>query len=130
MGESELWKWYKYPGRDNLFIAKRKYEKATAHFIEAEALFKQIKNRRGLINVYNSLAHAFQILRTKRGDKMASHYRQEANSIELNTHTRTIPEFTIQESLSWLTSAFDQHRDVYERELNSKAKKETERVVR
>ena len=89
-----------------------------------------VRNKRGLVSVYNSLAHAFEVLRTKRGKEEAAQYRQLAKAIELDTHSTTLPKFSIQESLSWLTSAFDQHRDVYESELNSKAKQETERVVR
>jgi len=89
-----------------------------------------VGNKRGLVSVYNSLSHAFEVLRTKRGDKEAAQYHQLAKAIELDTHSTALPEFSIQESFAWLTSAFDQHRDVYESELNSKAKQETERVVR
>ena len=88
-----------------------------------------VGNKRGLVSVYNSLAHAFEVLRTKRDKEEAAQYRQLAKAIELDTQTRDLPEFSIQESLSWLTSAFNQNRDVYENELNSKAKQETKRVL-
>ena len=84
----------------------------------------------GLVNHYNSLAHAFEVLRTKRGKEEAAQYRQLAKAIELDTHSTTLPEFSIQESFAWLIKAFNQNRDVYEGELNSKAKLETERAVR
>jgi tetratricopeptide (TPR) repeat protein len=117
-------------GLGNLFVAKKDYPQATKHFEEAESKFQLVGNKRGLVSVYNSLAHAFEVLRTKRDKEEAAQYRQLAKAIELDTHSTTLPKFSIQESLSWLTSAFDQHRDVYESALNSKAKEETERVVR
>jgi len=117
-------------GLGNLHVAKKDYSKATKHFAEAESKFQLVGNKRGLVSVYNSLAHAFEVLRTKRDKEEAAQYRQLAKAIELDTHSTALPKFSIQESLSWLTSAFDQHRDVYESELNSKAKQETERVVR
>ena len=114
----------------NLFVAKRNYKKANKHFIEAEFRFKMIRSKRGLVNTYNSLAHAFQALRTKRGKEEAAQYRQLAKAIELDTQSTPLPKFSIQESFAWLTDAFNQNRDAYESELNSKAKQETERVVR
>jgi len=59
-----------------------------------------VGNKRGLVSVYNSLAHAFEVLRTKRGNEEAAQYRQLAKAIELDTHSTTLPKFSIQESLS------------------------------
>lgn len=117
-------------GLGNLYIVKKDYLSAKKHFTEAESVFQLIGNKRGLVNVYNSLGHAFQVLRTKRGRKEAVQYRQLAKSIELNTHTTTLPKFSIQESFAWLVSAFDQHQDIYENEQDLKAKRETEMVKR
>jgi len=88
-----------------------------------------VRNKRGLVSVYNSLAHAFDFLRTKRGKEEAAQYRQLAKAIELDTHSTILPKFSIEESFAWLTSAFNQNRDVYESELNSKAKEETEKAL-
>ena len=114
----------------NLYIAKKDYRQAIIYFSEAESKFQLIGNKRGLVNVYNSLAHAFSVLRTKRGDKEAAQYRQLAKAIELDTQSTSLPAFSIRESFAWLTSAFNENRDVYESELNSKAKEETERALR
>ena len=117
-------------GLGNLFVAKKDYSKATKHFAESESYFQQVGNKRGLINVYNSLAHAFSVLRTKRGKEEAAQYRQLAKAIELDTQSTVLPEFSIQESFAWLTSAFNENRDVYESELNTSAKEETKRVLK
>ena len=117
-------------GLGNLSIAKKDYTEATEHFIEAEVLFKGTGDRRGLVNVYNSLSHAFRALHTKRSKEEANRYYQLAKSIGLNTHTKDLPVFFIRESFAWLVSAFDQHQDIYKNEKNLKAKQETERVVK
>lgn len=96
----------------------------------AESKFQLTGNKRGLVNIYSSLDHAFQVLPTKRGRKEAAQYRQLAKAIELDTQTTTLPKFSIRESFAWLTSSFNENRDVYESELNVSAKEETERVVR
>ena len=57
-----------------------------------------------LLTLPNSLAHAFEVLRTKRGKEEAAQYRQLAKAIELDTHSTTLPKFSIQESFAWLTS--------------------------
>jgi len=117
-------------GLGNLHVAKKNYSKATKHFTEAEYKFQLVGNKRGLVSVYNSLAHAFEVLRTKSGKEEAAQYRQLANAIELDTQPSKLPLFSIEESFAWLTSAFNENRDVYESELKSKAKRETERVLR
>jgi len=113
-------------GLGKLHVAKKDYPQATKYFTEAESKLQLVENKRGLVSVYNSLSHAFEVLRTKRGKEEAAQYRQVAKAIELDTHSTTLPKFSIQESLSWLTSAFNQNRDAYESEQNLKPKQEEE----
>ena len=110
--------------------AKRETERMVRQMANPKSEFKLIGNNRGLANVYNSLAHAFSVLRTKRGDIEAVQYRQLAKAIELDTQFLALPEFSTQENLSWLTSAFNQNRNVYESKSNSKANEETKLMIR
>lgn len=117
-------------GLGNLHMAAEDPEKAFQYFGNAETVFNLAKNKRGLINTYNSLSRALRLLKSKEAKEMADKINQQSKSIELDTHTRDLPPFSLQESIAWLTSAFNQNRDVYESELNSKAKQETERALR
>ena len=83
-----------------------------------------------MVNVYNSLARAARSVHTKQGDKEADRYYQMAKAIELNTDSKDLPEFAIRNTFAWLSAALSQHTDIYEGELNTKAKEETEWALR
>ena len=118
-------------GLGNLYTARNQFLKATWFFKQAEPLFKQAKNNRGLVTTYNALGRAFLNIGTKQGDEESRRYYQLAKTIELNTDSKDLPEeLSIRDNLKWLASAFNQHKDIYEGELNTKAKEETERALR
>ena len=119
-----------YFGLANVYMATNHFLKATWFFKKAEPLFKQAGNNRGLVTTYNALGRAYLKIGTQQGDKESRRYYQLAESIELNTDSKDLPEFSIRDSLTWLASAFDQHKDIYQAELNAKAKEETERALR
>ena len=117
-------------GLANVYMATNHFLKATWFFKQAEPLFKQAGNNRGLVTTYNALGRAYLEIGTQQGDKESRRYYQLAKSIELNTDTSDLPKFSIRDNLKWLASTFDQHKDIYQAELNSKAKEETERALR
>ena len=114
---------------------------ATNHFLTATLRLVQkgrtliqirLSNNRGLVTTYNALGRAFPEYR-HRSKVIKNHYRyyQLAKSIELDTDTKNLPEeLSIRDSFKSLASAFNQHKDIYEGELNAKAKEETERALR
>ena len=114
----------------NVYMATNHFLKATWFFKKAEPLFKQAGNNRGLVTTYNALGRAYLNIGTEQGDKESRRYYQLAKSIELNTDSKDLPDFSIRDNLKWLVSAFDQHKDIYEGELNSKARQETEKALR
>ena len=118
-----------YFGLANVYMATNHFLTATWFFKKAEPLFKQAGNNRGLVTTYNALGRAFLNIGTEQGDKESRRYYQLAKSIELNTYTSDLPEFTIRDSFAWLAFEFDLHNDIYQVELNSKAKEETERAL-
>ena len=113
-----------------MYDAVKLYPKAVEYFEQAETLFKETKNDRGLVNTYNSIGRAFKAIGTKHGDQQALKYYQLAESIELNTDSKDLPEFSIRDSFTWLASTLEQHKNIYEGELNTKAKEETDRALR
>ena len=114
----------------NVYMATNHFLKATWFFKKAEPLFKQAGNNRGLVTTYNALGRAYLNIGTEQGDKESRRYYQLAKSIELNTDSKDLPDFSIRDNLKWLVSAFDQHKDIYEGELSAKARQETERALR
>ena len=114
----------------NLFAATQQLKEAIGYFEQAEALFKSAKNNLGLVNVYNSLRRVSRNQGTKKGDEEANKYYLLAKSIKLNKNTKDLPEFSIRNSFKELNDMFDEHKDIYEGELNNRAKRETEMVVR
>ena len=119
-----------YFGLANTYVATNNFLKATWFFKKAEPLFKQAGKNRGLVTTYNALGRAFLNIGTQQGDKESRRYYQLAKSIELNMDSKDLPDFSIRDSLEWLASAFNQHKDIYEGELNSKAREETKRALR
>jgi len=131
-------------GLGNLYMATRDWEKSFQYLKNAETVFNIAKNDRGLINTYNSMSRSLRAMAKKaiQFDKEAlsgevKEFMQAADklyqiskSIELDTQTRDLPSFSIQESFPWLMSAFNENRDVYESELNAKAKEQTERALK
>ena len=117
-------------GLGNLYTAAKDYSRAAPYFVKAEDLSKLVGNNRGLVNVYNSLGHAFRAVGTQRGKEEAERYYQLAKSIDLSTDSRVLPEFSIRDSFKWLGASFNQHQNIYEGELNTKARLETERVLK
>ena len=118
-------------GLGNLYTATHQTEFATRRFVQAEKLFQQAGNNRGLISTYNALDRAFRSMGTRYGNTESRRYYQLAKSIQLDTDSTTLPdEFTIRNSFTWLVSTFDQHKDIYQAELNTKARRETEQAFR
>lgn len=110
-------------------IKRKNFLKAVEYFVKAESKFRAAENERGLVNVYNSLNRALKTLGPE-GRKVAAKYRQLAKLIKLETQAKDLPLFSIQKNFKWLTDIFNQNRNVYESELNRKAKQEAERAGR
>ena len=110
----------------NLSIVQNNYPNALRYFDEAESWYQKDNNDRGLVLTYNALSKLFS---KQRDDKLARQFNDRSRSIELNGSSYDLPGFSIRKNFEWLISAFNQNRDVYESELNSKAKEETERAL-
>ena len=118
-------------GLGNLYTLTNQLLRAIRYFEQAEPLFKQAGNNRGLVTTYNALGRAYLNIGTQQGDKESRRYYQLAESIELDIDSKDLPEeLSIRDSFALLASAFNQHKDIYQAELNGKAKKETERALR
>jgi len=110
-----------------LSIAQSNYPDALRYFGQAESWYEKNNNNRGLVLTYNSLANLF----SKQGnDKLSRQFYERARSIKLNGSSSDLPGFSIHQNFRWLANAFKKNRNVYESELNSKAKQETERVLK
>jgi len=109
-----------------LSIAQRNYPDALRYFGEAESWYRRNNNNRGLALTYNALASLF----SKQGnDKLSRQFYEKARSIKLNGSKSDLPKFSIRQNFRWLANVFKENQNVYENELNYKARQETERIL-